>query len=170
MNDFQKKASRLQLILETPSFHQPQRQGRWVAFTLPRTLLQLGCFPGLCLYTEAQLSCVYKGVSLEPKNRESISETFFSMVKSAIPSGYGHQAGLEFRETANARTREGRSYRNFQLFFCKVLQCVFRCRFAWKIIRIFFPFPRESSEVSHYATIRRALRLCSPCDDSLCWD
>lgn len=165
-NDFQeKKASRLQPILETPSFPQAQRQGSWLPFTLPRSLLQLGCFPGLCLYTEALLSCVscfHKGVILEPKDRESIPETFFSKVKSAIPSAYGHQTWLECRGTANARTSEGTYYRNFQLFLCKVLQCSFRCRFAWKIIIFFFPFPRESSEVNLYATIKERCAVAHP--------
>lgn len=64
-----------------------------------------GLFPCLCLHPETLLSwvsCFDKGTSLEPKNTASISETFFSKVKPAIPSGYGHQAWLEFRETTNA--------------------------------------------------------------------
>lgn len=163
MNDVQeKKASRLQIILKAPSFHQPQRQGRWISFTRARTLLQSACFPGLCLHPKplhSRFSCFNKGVSLEPKNRHSWN--FFPSLSQTSPwSWTPGMTGVQ--RTANVRTKARRYHRDFHLFSCQVLQWSFKCRFAWKITRIFFPFPRESSEVNDYATMKRAVPMLAP--------
>lgn len=173
MNDFQeKKASSLQLSLETPSFPQPQRQGRWTVFTLPALSsrwpvflplpLPWDCFHGSLVFTRVPV--------WSPRTQRAFLRPSSQRLSQPSPLAMDTRHDWSSERQQMLRRREERYYRNFQLSLCKVLQCSFRCRFAWKIIRIFFPFPRESSEVNHYPTIKRALCLCSPCDDSLCWD
>lgn len=137
------------------------------------TLLQVACFPAfastlrLCFHG----SLVFTRVPVwSPRTQRAFLRPSSQRLSQPSPLAMDTRHDWSSERQQMLRRREERYYRNFQLSLCKVLQCSFRCRFAWKIIRIFFPFPRESSEVNHYATIKRALCLCLPCDDSLCWD